>query len=315
MRKININELIKTIVFMLFGLNLARILINGDIAMYLHPKMFKFIYLASFIFISLGIFSMLQVAKVKNSAINFKALAFIIPLIFFMFKPAALDSEALGNMSFNVLQNNLPKDKIEQEDIKLNAEKKEQSYDANVAKTQVAENATPETTKNTVQIDKEKSEKLGVPVATHSSAQSVDENGNVIETPSLESIEGTMYDSDVFLNALIGAFSKDEKVFDKEFKIVGYVYREDFFEENQFMVGRMLLTCCVVDASPAGIFVVGSGDMREKYPDNTWVEIKGNLVNKTIFSPYENKDIDVIAVDMKSIKKVEPAETPYVYFK
>jgi uncharacterized repeat protein (TIGR03943 family) len=59
----------------------------------------------------------------------------------------------------------------------------------------------------------------------------------------------------------------------KQADVIGFVYREATFPDDQFMVARFTISCCVADASAIGVPVVW--DAAGDYPADTWVEVKG----------------------------------------
>jgi uncharacterized repeat protein (TIGR03943 family) len=59
----------------------------------------------------------------------------------------------------------------------------------------------------------------------------------------------------------------------QEATLVGFVHREEFLEEDQFMLSRFVVVCCVADAVPVGMIVrwPGAGDLAA----GEWVEVRG----------------------------------------
>jgi putative membrane protein len=91
----------------------------------------------------------------------------------------------------------------------------------------------------------------------------------------------------------------------EEARVIGFVYYDDRFEANTFMVARFVLSCCVADASPVGLIV--------QWPDtpalanDTWVEVSGQF----IVGEFDGRTIPILAAD-----EVEPTDAPaqpYLY--
>jgi putative membrane protein len=61
----------------------------------------------------------------------------------------------------------------------------------------------------------------------------------------------------------------------QEATLVGFVHREDFLEEDQFMLSRFVIICCVADAVPVGMIVrwPGAADLAA----GEWVEVRGSF--------------------------------------
>jgi uncharacterized repeat protein (TIGR03943 family) len=70
--------------------------------------------------------------------------------------------------------------------------------------------------------------------------------------------------------------SKDPAAFnDQEAKVIGFVYRDDRFGEDKFMVSRFVISCCAADAAPLGL--VAQWPETGSLANDTWVEVKGRF--------------------------------------
>ncbi|MFY0762644.1 TIGR03943 family protein [Metabacillus dongyingensis] len=96
-----------------------------------------------------------------------------------------------------------------------------------------------------------------------------------------------------------------EKFAGKEVEMHGFVYREDDFKEDQFVVARFGLSCCVADASVYG--TLASIDDGEKYQQDEWVKVSG------IIKSVKYQDWVLPNVEIQSIEKIEQPKEPYVY--
>lgn len=57
--------------------------------------------------------------------------------------------------------------------------------------------------------------------------------------------------------------------------VVGFVFRDERLRQDEFMVGRFTLTCCVADASAIGLVV--RWPEAESLANNTWVRVEGKI--------------------------------------
>jgi len=87
--------------------------------------------------------------------------------------------------------------------------------------------------------------------------------------------------------------------------IVGFVYRDVRFAENQLMVARFTISCCVADASAIGL-LVETPDAQE-YPLDSWVRVKGTFTPGSL----DGQPMPVLLPD--EIEQVEQPELPYLY--
>lgn len=92
----------------------------------------------------------------------------------------------------------------------------------------------------------------------------------------------------------------------QEAKVIGFVYRDSRFGDDQFMVSRFTLSCCVADALAIGLVVQLPPDMSN-YAVDTWVEVEG-VFQETVF---DGSYIPVL--NATSITPVDRPDQPYLY--
>lgn len=86
--------------------------------------------------------------------------------------------------------------------------------------------------------------------------------------------------------------------------VTGFVYHDERFGANQFMVTRYVVTCCVADAQPLGLIVEADGDLP---PFDSWVAIEGYFDTITFDG---QPSPAVVANDIRPMS--EPRQ-PYIY--
>jgi uncharacterized repeat protein (TIGR03943 family) len=86
----------------------------------------------------------------------------------------------------------------------------------------------------------------------------------------------------------------------QEATLVGFVHREEFLEEDQFMLSRFVIVCCVADAVPVGMIMrwPGAGDLAA----GEWVEVHG---------AFEIVPLDEGGLPVLVAERVTPTEMPY----
>ncbi len=91
----------------------------------------------------------------------------------------------------------------------------------------------------------------------------------------------------------------------QEADVIGFVYRDARFAEDQFMAARFTITCCVADALAVGIVVQDSHAGR--YPADSWVRVQGTFEQGML----DGTPIPVLIADQ--ITPIQPPEQPYLY--
>lgn len=91
----------------------------------------------------------------------------------------------------------------------------------------------------------------------------------------------------------------------------GFVYKQESFESTEFVVGRMLITCCAADAAVIGMLC--------QHPDgealqaDTWVRVVGTVEKTMITDEDTGTQFSMPILNVTELTTIEPYETPYVY--
>lgn len=87
--------------------------------------------------------------------------------------------------------------------------------------------------------------------------------------------------------------------------VIGFVYNEPTFGEDQFMVARFTVSCCVADASAIGLPTryEGAADL----PLGQWVRVRGTIT----VGDFRGDSLPILEAD--SVEFVEQPQHPYLY--
>ncbi len=91
----------------------------------------------------------------------------------------------------------------------------------------------------------------------------------------------------------------------QEVKVTGFVYRDDRYGDEIFMLIRFTVSCCVADASVVGMLVQWPDDQR--LADDTWVEVTGTFVA----SELDNWTLPIVTA--QQITQIDVPNQPYLY--
>ena len=102
-----------------------------------------------------------------------------------------------------------------------------------------------------------------------------------------------------------GADPDPEALADKEADVLGFVYRDSRFRDDQFMVARFAVLCCIADASPVGMIVhwTDAADLEL----DSWVRVRGRLGA----AEFAGQPVPVLVAE-EVVSAAQP-EQPYVY--
>lgn len=98
-----------------------------------------------------------------------------------------------------------------------------------------------------------------------------------------------------------------EKFVGKEIELIGFVYREPDFHDDQFVVARFGLSCCVADAAVYG--TLATLPNAKEYAEDQWIKVTGKLAT-TQYNEWEIPYVHIL-----SIEQIDQPESPYVYEK
>lgn len=91
----------------------------------------------------------------------------------------------------------------------------------------------------------------------------------------------------------------------READVVGFVYREITFPDDQFMVARFTISCCVADSSAIGLPVVFAD--AADFPADTWVQVHGTFQ----IGEFRGDTVPLLYAD--TIEVIDQPEHPYLY--
>ena len=92
----------------------------------------------------------------------------------------------------------------------------------------------------------------------------------------------------------------------QEVEVIGFVYRDERFTPDSFMVGRFIVSCCVADAAPIGLIVIWNEALS--LTDNTWVEVYGRFEAQE----FNGRLMPVLIAETVTVTTA-PAQ-PYLYY-
>ena len=87
--------------------------------------------------------------------------------------------------------------------------------------------------------------------------------------------------------------------------VTGFVYHDERFGTDAFMVTRYVVSCCVADASPLGLVV--HWPQAPEFKDDQWIEVKGTFAPSTI----EAWQLPILVAE--SVTPVAAPNHPYLY--
>jgi len=114
-----------------------------------------------------------------------------------------------------------------------------------------------------------------------------------------------MISDDKFLATMMVLYSQPAAYVKQDIEFSGFVYHQDDFPKDCFLVARYAISCCAADAQVTGLLCRFPD--QQKIPDDQWVRVKGEIAVES----YQSQEIPV--VEGSSLQLTEALQNPYVY--
>ncbi|WP_066415567.1 TIGR03943 family putative permease subunit [Sutcliffiella cohnii] len=297
---------IRGIILLGFTLLFFKLIVSGDIINFIAPRMMPFMYFAVAVLFILGIQQIWRSGSKKieelvcncgfdhggNSSPIQSVLIyslFIFPIVTgFMFSDNILDSSIIDKRGFTSSK-------------KLAEERQEQieEFDTSRAERYLED---PEAYMESLD------ERLNdVPLEHPEGFEIIEPPEGFYEELKVELLNSDtiVVDDDRYIPIMNIVDMSPEEFVGKRIEMIGFVYREPDFTENQFVVARFGLSCCVADAGVYGTLSNMPGGQNLELDE--WVSVSGVLE----VIEYNGWILPYIQVD--SLEKIEQPKNPYIY--
>ncbi|MBB6216781.1 putative membrane protein [Anaerosolibacter carboniphilus] len=124
--------------------------------------------------------------------------------------------------------------------------------------------------------------------------------------------DGTiLFNDEDFLYTMDEIYNNMEKYKGNKVVITGFVFREENFQENEFVVARLLMNCCAADSQVIGLF--SRGEAGKIVEEDEWVRVMGTLDVTAYHDAISGEDTQMPVIQVEEIEKIEKPATQYVY--
>jgi putative membrane protein len=278
-KKLNLNELIWFLILIGFTCYFYMIISTNKITLFVHPKMVKYVKFALYFFIILVIFQGKNIfTNKKTKTLKLGYVMFLIPLTLgVQLKSEGVSIDSVINKGFSLTSQ-----------LKINTLKH----------------------KHITLTD-------GTEVCKHDEEEVYStENMDGILKKSLESmkpIEGGIIDmvNEDFINTYEDIYGNPYNYVDRVINMKGFVYKQEGLSKDEFILSRILVSCCAADAQLVGIlcnYTEGDG-----LSQGTWVNIVGTLVEREYKESITGEVSVIPMIKVDKIEKIEKEGNEYIY--
>ncbi|MFA9456930.1 TIGR03943 family protein [Halalkalibacter sp. AB-rgal2] len=300
---------IRGIILIGFALLMLAFLMTGNITYYIAPTMFPLIYFATAVFLILGILQIIRSTKKGQEEEQlcdcgtdhsvqgpfFVKLIiytiFITPIVLgFVLPDRLLDSSVAANRGVQFGSGLVETTPVAQEPANSSSTSRAEAFlddpEAYYAELENHEGA------DSISNEEFYTEE-GYNQYYSELASELLEEDTVIVTE--ENYLDVMTILDLHLNDFIG----------KSIETVGFVFQEDDFDDDQFVVARFGMTCCIADASVYGTMV--RSDEPLELDNDTWVRVSG-IIGESTYG-----EMRIPQIMLRGFEIIEAPDSPYVY--
>jgi len=121
----------------------------------------------------------------------------------------------------------------------------------------------------------------------------------------------TPYYINDFASTLMDMYIFPEKYDGKSVQVMGFLYKEDAYETNSFLVARLLMNCCAADAQVAGIKC--EWDQMDQLNFENWYLIEGKIKLILQYSDILKRDEQIAVIEVTKATAVSEPINPYIY--
>ncbi|MBZ9625233.1 TIGR03943 family protein [Clostridium sp. FP2] len=278
-KKLNLNELIWFIILTGFTCYFYMIISTNKITLFVHPKMVKYVKFALYFFITLLIFqgkNIYSFKKAKRLKIGY--IMFLIPLTLgFILKPVGMSTYSAINKGFS-----------------LNSQLKISNLKH----------------KHKVLAD-------GTEVCEHNEEHinSID-GANVSSNKSLENIvavkAGTIdITKENFIKSYEDIYGNPHNYVGRVINTKGFIYKQKGLNEGEFILSRIIVSCCAADAQLLGI-LCGYPE-KKSFTEGTWVNVEGTLGEREYVDSKSGQITVIPIIKVNKIEKIDKHNNEYIY--
>ena len=276
-KHINIDAVFKIAVFLGFAFLFYTMIASGEISYYVHPRIVPYVKWGIGALVLIALFTTRDLFRLKRHINIMPYLFFLIPLVTGFALPVKVMDATSTATGVQLTK------KVPVQDSVQSAMKPALSVELDSDKT-----------------FKAKTDKTVTEVP-------LEEQSPKVSSQIVDPLEGP-----IFLKTVDHLSSDLEGCIGEEVELAGFIYVEDGFEPDQFVIGRYVVTCCAADAEIYGVLCKDVSDFDHKA--NSWVKVKGTVEKTTYMSSYDDKEIEMAQIVIEEIESIAPPKEPYIYY-
>lgn len=311
------------LIYTLLSIALGLILFKGRLPLFLHPKMAKYVWFLLVGTCGLSLYGWWGIIQALTHQSTFKMgfrwthSAFL--MLFMMVSlvnPQDINLSISENKASSFVINTAPQsvsiynpNQDETGELVIPIEEEEDtSIEPNVLNPSLVDDGSsesPETTGEDKKVN-DKDQKIGDDGSLENDSNNSQSDIVIPAAPPTANLN-----QDDFLDRIDSIGADPEAYIGQTITLEGFVYREKDFDDNAFVVGRLVISCCAADSTVGGIYVEGLD--AAQFETESWVRVTGTIDQKSIYFKDLDMSMETAIIKATSIESIQPYDSPYVY--
>ncbi len=278
-KNLNLNELVWFLILIGFTCYFYMVISTDKITLFVHPKMVKYVSFALYFFMVLVVFQVKNIfSSQKVKSLKFGYIMFLIPLALgVLLKAEGVSTHSVISKGFSLTSQ-----------LKINTLK--HKHITLVDGTEVCEH------------DEEYSHP-----ANHEDA-SLDGN---LESLALKEAKIIDMSNEEFLKNYENIYGNPHNYVGRVINMKGFIYKQEGLSKNEFILSRILISCCAADAQLVGLLCDYSEAMV--FAEGAWINIVGTLAEGE-YEDYKSGEVSIIPViKVSKIEEINKQDNEYIY--
>lgn len=288
-----------SMIMTLFSFLLIYLGLTNQLGVFIHPRFHIAVYISAVVLLIMAVENYMRQRKITRKA-SFKLgyIIFLMPMLLFFIPTNVSASSSVAVTNGGIIRT------VPRESVQVEVEETiEEDVEEN---TEVIE---PTSEKET----RAKSQELKMNIEDEPSAKLYATESKLLA--ALEALDDEIpfevvdYNYLMFLDAL--HFNIDT-LYGQKFTYKGMIYKDETLEDDEMIIGRMMMYCCAADAQIAGI--ICHYEQAKDYESNDWVEFTASLSVRDYYVEELDKTMKVPYLIVENIEPIEAPSDIYIYY-
>ena len=149
-----------------------------------------------------------------------------------------------------------------------------------------------------------------------SSSNTIEVPSSIIKIPIVEEEkaydEGTIeFDDQNYFNILGKIGDNVEKYKGRKVIVSGFVYKNEDFDTDDFVVARLMMSCCAADSQVVGLMSKwpGAGELEKE----SWVKIEGTIGSTQHKEKNSDVEMELPMIIVERVEEIQKPDNIYIY--